>query len=175
MIGVGGAAGAQSLIGALRDLDGAYHAAIGRADDVIAALAAGDFEQVQIAVMAQDAVLRTIVDLEGRRHAIQVELESRVDAGHLLSQPGDPDPTFIRSRLLELLPPDEAEPLRAARHDLLLTMRDLQSRNGVATLMLQNAQTVMKRLFRAQAPTMISYGPDGEPVLVGQPVCLRRA
>jgi hypothetical protein len=165
---------AQPLVAALRALDAAYHDAIRGADDLIAALASGNFGQVQIAVAAQDATLRAIESLERRRRTIQSELESLIDDGTAPATSEDTAASYSCSALLKVLPPDEAGRLRAARHDLLLTLRELQSKNGVAAMMLQNAQAVMKRLLRAQEPATLGYGPRGEPALAGQPAPRRQ-
>lgn len=163
---IAGVVAAQPLIAAMRDLEHGYREAGDRTGDMIAALASGDFGRVQLAVAAQGTALRTIEGLEQRRRAAQTDLEARIGARS--------DPTtgaaspYSCSELLELLPPDEAQQLRAVRHDILLTLAALQSKHGQAAMMLQNAQAVIKRLVRASAPDTLGYGSRGEPTLAGQ-------
>ncbi len=152
---------ARPLLQALHDLAGVYHEALSCAEALIGALIAGDPAGVRAAVAAQTSTLDTIASAEERRRAAERVFVDALRA----ERPGALHGPVNSSLLLTLLPDDEADELRAVRHDLLATLVRLQSLNRQAALLARGAQAFAARAAAVAAPQAVVYGSRGEPAL----------
>lgn len=157
---------AGPLLSALRELITIHHDALDRSTELLGALASGNLGAMQRAVATQHDVAAAIDAAERRRRAAEGALAAVLRPGR---------DTVTSSELLVLLPPAEAEQLRALRHELLRTVVRLQAVNNQAALLARNAQAVVARSMHALAPRVLGYGPRGELALPASRLMRRQA
>lgn len=151
-------AGARELLDALADMVAVYGEAETHAIALVDALSRADVTAVERATAVKAEALRAAEIIEQRRRAAEDAVRHALSAG---PDAGEAEVITV-SRLLAVLPPDEAEELRGLRHELLALLVRLQIKGREASLLARTAHGVVARVARAGMPQAIGYGPRGE-------------
>lgn len=153
-------AGAREMLDALADMIAVYTEAETHAATLVDALSRADVTAVEHATAAKAEALRAAEIIEQRRRVAEDEVRRALSIGS--DTDGGNAEVITVSRLLSVLPPDEAEELRRLRHELLALLVRLQIKGREATSLARAAHGVVARVARAGMPQAIGYGPRGE-------------
>ncbi|HVA88856.1 MAG TPA: flagellar export chaperone FlgN [Chloroflexota bacterium] len=154
----------EALLQALRRQLEAFHSYSGRLDALITALVSAEFSAVQSAVAAQAVALGQVEAAERQRQMAEIGVIHALTGR--MPTPGVPRGTLTISALLKRLPPQQASRLVALRQDVLLALRDLQTRQHQANALVRSAQTVLQRTAMVAGVSGMGYGPRGEQAMI---------